>query len=178
MTSIFYIISDSPFGNLSQPPNDADHLAPKSNIAETLYPSYGQLKRHLNKLLFLQNQEKGVEAEIDNLKDKIYKKIKKEKIQLPLNDTTSQALYGNYTRSKNDLENHLKLVRLDTENKVYGVSNVGQRSFVDKNEFDKMKLKQKIRVLHHLSKLNSKLNDTKWINWRIENHGKQTIILL
>ena len=161
----------------------SEHPDRKSKVSAKLYPSYGQLKRHLNKLLFLQNQEKGVEEEIASLKNQIYKKIKKERVgfnltdtagQEPLRDTSQSTTFGNVGNSKLEL-------RSSAGNRVSGVTLAAQdHSLISKNDvLDGVNLnKQKIRVLHHLSKLNSKLNDTKWINWRIENHGKQTIILL
>ena len=47
----------------------------------------------------------------------------------------------------------------------------------DSNARD-LTMEHRIKMLNHLSKLKSKLNQPSLINWEIQNHGKQTIILL
>ena len=109
----------------------------------------GELKRHLKQLVALQEQEKEVENGISKLKADISEKMDKKGMKLNIDDTNhADALAGSTILDQNGQI-------LDTKLGESAIANV-----------------------QALSKITKKLNGTKFIKWRIENHGKQTIIIL
>ena len=141
------------------------------------------LKKHLKQLLILQKSEKGVEDEILKLKDKIYMKMQQRGLSLGSNRPTSslQSLengdispFGNLGKQQESLKDLDARQSRSIEKSQY-------RSFIDEknlvSEDNKLKLPS-VENLHHYLKMAKMSNKTRFMNLNIENHGKQTIILL
>ena len=161
------------------------------------------LKKHLKQLLILQNQEKGVEDEIMQLKDKIYQKIQQKRSQSEVNETTIQSMstggsgpFGNLNsqeepkmnlESRNSravessLDKEQELMRSLKSQNGHFVERNQYRSLIDKNRLnldDKNLEFASVEDLRSLLKMSNTSNQTRFIDLKIENHGKQTIILL
>ena len=133
-------------------------------------------------LLVLQNQEKGVEGEIAKLKNKIYEKMKEEGIQLNPEDKTAHILSQDNVHLSpfGNLKDSHKPNSLAEDTKT-SLSNddEDQPKINEEKVLNAVNLKPNmVEKLRSLSKRTQELNETKFINWKIENRGKQTIILL
>ena len=150
----------------------------------------GTLKKHLKNLLLLQRQEKTVENEIEKLKDKIYRVYcifsyctmhrkglhvlpDDKRLKLLTTGDLHSTPFGNLEKENRGISNTDDIKGNIVAGNGQSYSNNEKRSINDIN----VKLNT-IRNIENLSSWTRKSNITRLINWRIENHGKQTIILL
>ena len=141
----------------------------------------GSLKKHLKQLLILQKQEKGVEDEIIQLKDKIYQKIQQKRSQSEANETSTQSMNNGDSSPFGELDDNQDSMISSESRKSRSLDRNQYRSLVDKNHIvvdDENFELSSIEDLRHLLKMASMSNQTRFIDLKIENHGKQTIILL
>ena len=141
----------------------------------------GSLKKHLKQLLILQKQEKGVEDEIIQLKDKIYQKIQQKRSQSEANETSTQSMNNGDSSPFGELDDNQDSMISSESRKSRSLDRNQYRSLVDKNHIvvdDENFELSSIEDLRHLLKMANMSNQTRFIDLKIENHGKQTIILL
>ena len=141
----------------------------------------GSLKKHLKQLLILQKQEKGVEDEIIQLKDKIYQKIQQKRSQSEANETSTQSMNNGDSSPFGELDDKQDSMISSESRKSRSLDRNQYRSLVDKNHIvvdDENFELSSIEDLRHLLEMANMSNQTRFIDLKIENHGKQTIILL
>ena len=71
------------------------------------------------------------------------------------------------------------ILNTDEIKRNIGIGNEHSYSNTEKRSIDNINVRPNtIRNIRNLSSLVKKSNSTRFVDWRIENHGKQTIILL
>ena len=164
------------------------------------YLKKGTLKKHLETLLSLERQEKVVENEIEKLKDKIYlycifsycpfsydkqkmpKKGLKMQIKMLLDNKRLHLLKrgGLHSTPFGNLEKENEgMLKTDDIKGNIAIGNGHSNSNTEKRSIDNININPNtMRNIRNLSSFVKKSDSTRSMDWRIENHGKQTIILL
>ena len=163
------------------------HLLSKQNVSSKSPTNNDRIKSHLKKLRLLQSQERNVEHEISELKEHLFNKIKQEGDNVRTSNKTDGLAHDSPStppqKISHNLTVHTKLQpethrNADKQSPNVNVETNVQSLLTANDVHQNVKYRRRMQMLNHLANMKTKSNETKWINWRIENRGKQTIILL